>query len=206
VDRGVSPAALLLAAAAPALGPVPAVADRSAPADWRRTATPADRERLRGWRTAWIAARPLVPPGRDAELFDPDLAVDGALPPAGSYRCRIYRLGTGAGAEVQNTASRCRVGPDEGTPGFAVLDGDERPAGLLYPHTDARVVFLGSVLLAGEARPLRYGRDARRDAAGWVERIGPARWRLVLPYPRSGGTLDVVEIVPEEGGAAAGGT
>ena len=30
---------------------------------------------------------------------------------------------------------------------------------------------------------MRYGRDAERDMAGFVERIGDNRWRLVLPYP-----------------------
>jgi hypothetical protein len=32
--------------------------------------------------------------------------------------------------------------------------------------------------------------------AGYIERIGDKRWRLVLPYPRFESLLDVVEIVP----------
>jgi hypothetical protein len=41
-----------------------------------------------------------------------------------------------------------------------------------------------------------YGRDANRDMAGIVQRIGPRRWRLVLPYPHFESLLDVVELVP----------
>jgi hypothetical protein len=43
---------------------------------------------------------------------------------------------------------------------------------------------------------MRYGRDADRDLAGWVERVGERRWRLILPYPRFESTIDVVELVP----------
>ena len=39
--------------------------------------------------------------------------------------------------------------------------------------------------------------DATRDVAGVVERIGPQRWRLVLPYPRFESLIDVVELVPK---------
>ena len=30
---------------------------------------------------------------------------------------------------------------------------------------------------------MQYGRDQDRDVAGFVERIGDDRWRLVMPYP-----------------------
>ena len=57
-------------------------------------------------------------------------------------------------------------------------------------------IFLGTLALGDEARPMPYGRDLRRDMAGFVERIGEARWRLVLPFPGFQSTLDVMEIVP----------
>jgi hypothetical protein len=50
--------------------------------------------------------------------------------------------------------------------------------------------------LGDEKRPMRYGRDVNRDMAGLIERIGPQRWRVVLPYPRFESVLDVVELVP----------
>jgi hypothetical protein len=58
------------------------------------------------------------------------------------------------------------------------------------------MVFLGSLQLADERGVLRYGHDVERDLAGFVERIGPRRWRLILPFPHFESLLDVIEIVP----------
>jgi hypothetical protein len=55
---------------------------------------------------------------------------------------------------------------------------------------------LGTLTLGDEPRAMPYGVDAQRDLAGFVERIGPARWRLVLPYPPFESQLDVIELVP----------
>jgi Domain of unknown function (DUF4893) len=52
------------------------------------------------------------------------------------------------------------------------------------------------MVLGDETKPLSYGQDSNRDMAGYIERIGDKRWRLVLPYPRFESLLDVVEIVP----------
>jgi hypothetical protein len=43
---------------------------------------------------------------------------------------------------------------------------------------------------------MQYGADPERDLAGYVERIGPNRWRLILPYPRFESMIDVLELVP----------
>ena len=59
-----------------------------------------------------------------------------------------------------------------------------------------RQAFLGKLVLGDETRAMQYGADAERDLAGWVERIGPNRWRLILPYPHYESLLDVVELVP----------
>ena len=72
----------------------------------------------------------------------------------------------------------------------------QRASGVLFDSTDSRTIFLGTLALGDEARPMPYGRDLRRDMAGFVERIGEARWRLVLPFPGFQSTLDVMEIVP----------
>jgi len=180
----------LLSAATPALGQE---------GDWRRVATPADRERLRGWRDAWVAA---LAAGAGAgvagdPLFAPDRSIDGPMPPPGGLRCRLSRLGGGrGGGRADAVPVACAMTGDGAVRRLIVSDGVQRLDGELYAHTAARAMFLGTVMLADEARPIRYGRDARRDAAGLVERVGAARWRLVLPYPRMGGVLDVVEIVP----------
>jgi hypothetical protein len=68
--------------------------------------------------------------------------------------------------------------------------------GRLYAETDARVIFLGTLELGDENVPLEYGLDAQRDMAGYVERIGIGRWRLVLPWPSFESQLDVIEMVP----------
>ena len=43
-------------------------------------------------------------------------------------------------------------------------------------------------------------RDKKRDMAGYVERIGPVRWRLVMPAPHFESLLDVIELTPLPGG------
>ena len=47
-----------------------------------------------------------------------------------------------------------------------------------------------------EARAFQYGRDTQRDIAGFVERIGPNRWRLIMPRPHFESQMDVMELVP----------
>jgi hypothetical protein len=43
---------------------------------------------------------------------------------------------------------------------------------------------------------MQYGRDSERDVAGYVERIGPNRWRLIMPRPAFESVMDVMELVP----------
>lgn len=180
---------------------------------WRTVATPEDRARLRSWREAWMRALPAARAGgggaaiaADPVLFDPDRTLRDPLPPAGAYRCRGFKLGSIAADRVAFAhfgPSRCRVEEDGA---FRTLEGGQRAAGRLYPDTTGRAVFLGVLVLGDERRPLRYGRDRRRDMAGAVERIEEARWRIALPYPRFESLLDVIELVPDSVGATGGGT
>ena len=173
--------------------------------NWQAIVTDADRDRLRRWRNAWMAALPLAKRtgatviAGDAALFDPDRALGGALPPPGDYRCRIFKLGAnGAAAKdfIWYPPQTCRVTDEGEAYGLRLLDGAQRPAGLLLRDTDARAIFLGTLVLGDEAAPLQYGRDATRDMAGYVERVGKDKWRLVLPWPHFESLLDVVEITP----------
>lgn len=168
--------------------------------DWRGAATANDRARLRRWRSAWVEAlAQLRTRGEGARLaaepalFDPDHALPDAAVPAGTYRCRLMRLGGAGAAILTQPWAPCTVERDEAATRFTI-GGTQRATGRLYAGADARVVFLGTMTLGDERRVLRYGRDASRDMAGVVERIGAARWRLVLPYPSFGGPLDLVEI------------
>lgn len=202
-----------LAAVSALLGADPVASAKSRAENWRKVATADDRRRLRGWRDAWMEALPAARNGggrqaivAEGALFDPDRALSGAMPPAGGYRCRTFKLGAqGAGGLdfVAYPWFRCRV---DGRGGFAKLDGSQRPVGVIYPDRIGRAVFLGTLALGDERNPMRYGRDRERDMAGLVERVGERRWRLVLPYPRFESLLDVIELVPESVGTTGGGT
>lgn len=172
---------------------------------WRGIATDDDRERLRNWHKAWDEA---LPAARDADaaaiaadplLFDPDRAMPAAAIPAGKYRCRTFKLGASGTAVRDFTAYPafdCEVSEEGEIDSLHKLNGSQRPVGLLFPETDARTIFLGTLILGDETSPLRYGLDAKRDMIGYVERIGERRWRLVLPWPHFESKLDILELVP----------
>ncbi|MES2987083.1 MAG: DUF4893 domain-containing protein [Pseudomonadota bacterium] len=172
---------------------------------WRGIATDADRDRYRDWRKAWTEALPEAQAengaalAADATLFDPDRALSGAAIPAGKYRCRTFKLGasgTAMRAFTTYPTFDCEISENGEIDSLHKLNGVQRPVGLLFPETDARMIFLGTLILGDETSPLRYGLDARRDMVGYVERIGEARWRLVLPRPHFESKLDIIELVP----------
>ena len=82
-----------------------------------------------------------------------------------------------------------------------MVGGTQRIMGLMLPGDPIRQVFLGTLMLPAESRAMQYGADEKRDITGYVERIGPARWRLVMPAPHFGSLLDVVELQPMSGAA-----
>ena len=81
----------------------------------------------------------------------------------------------------------------------------ERLAALCRPRSfpTMRCARSSSARLCSATRPraLQYGQDETRDVAGYVERIGPDRWRLVMPKPHFESQLDVMELVPMPTGA-----
>ncbi len=170
--------------------------------DWQGLILQRDRTRLHDWRRAWsealAQARAAGEGARiDAEgaLLRPDAALDAPAPPDGEYRCRIIKLGArehGRRDFVAMPGFHCRIADGA----LRTLDGPQRPGGRLYPLDAARMVFLGALAVGDEAGTLGYGRDPDRDEVGVIERVAPARWRLVLPYPRWESLLDVVELVP----------
>ncbi len=166
-------------------------------AAWRPAATEDDRQRLRDWRTIWTdaltEARAAGKTVAADPLFDPDPALDDPAPPAGMYRCRFVKIGGATGLATRDWG-RCEVGAES----LAKLDGPQRPTGRIYPDTPTRAVFLGTLLLGDETRPVRYGRDDRRDMAGVVQRVDVARWRVALPHPAFESTLDLIELVPAQ--------
>lgn len=176
-------------------------------ADWHHFVTDADRDRLRLWHDTWSSAMTKAKgagagPAIDAqgELFDPDKALaNGATPPPGDYHCRVFKLGANGPAAHDFTtlpAQDCRIQSDGTVSRLDYLTGVQRPAGQIYTDTPGRSVFLGTMVLSDETSAMAYGRDTSRDMAGFVERIGPKRWRLTLPSPRFESLLDVVELTP----------
>ena len=174
-----------------------------APGGWAQAVLPADRQRLLGVDEAWYAALGAVRRGGyGAELAalsalaEERAGLPAAEPPPGLYRCRTIKLG--GLPYVAYPWFRCRVArTDEGLR-FDKLTGSQRQSGRLYPDGERRMVFLGAIAWGDtEAAAPAYGVSAERDQVGFLERVGPQRWRLALPFPRQESLLDLIELTPE---------
>ena len=173
-------------------------------ADWRLAATEDDRVRLRGWRNAWMKGLTQARAGGAAadiaalgNLADPDHSIAEPELPDGDYRCSTIKMGTQGRALLTYVAYpyfRCRV--SDGGVRLTKIDGSQRLTGRIYPDTDARGIFLGTMSLGDEERSYAYGRDRARDMAGVVERIDANRWRIAFPFPAYESVVDVLELVP----------
>ena len=166
-----------------------------------------DRIRLRDWRKTFVNALEAArKAGHSAEitgegaLLDPDSAQPGPAIPEGYYRCRVIKLGAkdpGNLDYVSYPAFTCRVHAQRTLQRLTKLSGSQRYVGLIFPGDAIRNVFLGTLVLGDETRALQYQQDEKRDVAGYVERIGPNHWRLLLPQPHFESQLDVMELVPQ---------
>ena len=167
-----------------------------------------DRPRLRDWRKTFEAAIANAAAAghgadiaREGALLDPDAAIAGPSIPNGMYHCRVIKLGAkepGNRAYVAYGGFTCKVRQDRALQRLAKLNGPQRYVGLIFPGDAIRSIFLGTLVLADETRALQYGQDQQRDIAGYIERIGPNRWRLVMPQPHFESRLDVMELEPEK--------
>lgn len=173
--------------------------------DWRSVATSNDQDRLRGWRSAFVAGlkdarmTDAAKVAAEGALLAPDVALPGPAIPDRSFACRTIKLGVrseGMPGYVAYPSFTCRIRAEHGLQRLVKLTGSQRPIGLIFPGDALRSVFLGTLMLGEETRPLQYGGDTERDMAGYVERIGPRRWRLILPSPAFESKIDVIELVP----------
>lgn len=174
--------------------------------DWHSVATEADTARLRNWRanfTNAVAAARAAGHGAEIDaqgaLLKPDAAIGGAIP-AGMYRCRVFKIGAkteGLLDYVSYPWFACRVQQQGNLQRFAKLSGSQRQVGVIFPYDPLHGVFLGTVAFATEERAMPYGTDPQRDVIGFVDRIGPQRWRLLMPKPAFESQLDVMELVPQ---------
>lgn len=192
---------LITGAAAFALA-TPALA---ASGEWRTDAWEGDVDRLDRLDQAWREA--LKEASDDGHgptlralgvLRDRTVSLPRPQPAPGTYRCRVIKLGSQGESGLSFVAYpffRCRV---DLTPGgdltFRKTTGSQRTSGNFYPDTARRLVYLGAQDWGSEG-PKRYGDDHDRDQIGVLERIGPNRYRLALPFPRQESVLDLIEIV-----------
>lgn len=145
--------------------------------------------RARGFGRAIAAAGPLL---------DPAAAGPRAAPPPGPYRCRLTRLGAAPRRRALTAypAYFCHVVVEGPLLVFVKQNGAERPGGYLFDDGDARLIFLGALALGDEPIPPAYGEFRQRDLIGAVERIGTLRYRIAMPWPRPGVSIDLIELVP----------
>ena len=174
---------------------------------WKAVATASDQNRLQriglAWQQSLMEAQPRFRREIAAEgrLLEPLARLPRPQPTPGSYNCRMISIGK---ANRRSPAFEkfkpffCYVLVDDaGVLTIVKQTGSQRPAGLLWDDDDpTRMIFLGSLALGDEQEPLAYGEDPARDMAGVFERIAPFRWRLVIPWPRSGAKLEVFELTP----------
>lgn len=187
--------------------PPPVPGEGLAPGDWRGLVTTEDRDRYRRRAAAWKLALEQTrrQPGSGdlasvGKLIDPDAAITPVAPPVGNYRCRTVKLGSQGGdnglGHVVYGWFACRIETTANGLKFIKRTGSQRPAGLLFPETDDQMVLLGSLALASETAASPYGQRPDRDMIAVLERIGEARWRLVIPWPQTESHLDLVELIP----------
>lgn len=192
---------------ASAIDPAPAEGEQGGTDDWRQVVNAADAASLSRLDQAWRLARAEADDKGFADevtalgpLVDPNAGQAGRLqPPPGDYRCRTIKMGTKS--EVGLAFSpygffRCTI---ELTPGgdliLTKITGSQRTRGLLYPDTDRRLVFVGAQAWGMDQTGFpRYGQMPERDQVGALERIGPTRWRLVIPWPRVESKLEILEL------------
>lgn len=187
--------------------PPPPDSPRAALRDWRGVITAADRDRYVRLDAAWSLALQQARRQRGSgdlrglgDLIVADAGRPPVAPPAGDYRCRTVKLGSQGGEDglgyVVYGWFACRI---EQTPNglkFSKLTGSQRPSGLLFPEDDRTMILLGSMALAAEPPANSYGQRPDRDLVAVLERIGEARWRLVIPWPRNESNLDLIELIP----------
>ncbi|HWH17806.1 MAG TPA: DUF4893 domain-containing protein [Allosphingosinicella sp.] len=185
--------------------PAPPIVAQVAPG-WRGEATPEDEARIQSLQVAWQRALDNAKKAgfrkqiaEEGKLLDPAAALPFPTPSPGSYMCRAVKLRPPAGGIRAFAAYKpffCFVGADADRLFFTKQTGTERPSGYLWESENSKaLIFLGSMAV-GADKAIPYGGDRRRDLAGVLERIGPLRFRLVLPRDVVQGHVDIFELLP----------
>jgi hypothetical protein len=183
--------------------PVVSVGEPNKGDAWQRIASAADKQRIANVSGAWAAglgdarkAGFVQALREESELLKSNAALARPAPTPGSYRCRLVKLG-GKPAFEKFKPFFCYVEVDGNLLTIVKQTGSQRPAGRLWEDDiPTRLIFLGSLALGDEETPLAYGDNPKRDMAGILERTGPFRWRLVIPWPQDGSKLHAYELTP----------
>jgi Domain of unknown function (DUF4893) len=180
---------------------------------WKEVVSQDDRQRLADWRKSFIDALTAAKSAghgaeiaREGALLDPDAGLGLPAIPNGIFRCRVIKIGAkdpGGLPYVSYPPFYCRVAAERGLQRFNKFGGSQRYVGLIFPGDQVQQVFLGTLVLGDETRALQYGQDELRDIAGYIGRIGPNRWRLIMPKPHFESQFDVMELVPVTSAARA---
>jgi hypothetical protein len=173
---------------------------------WKQVATAADEDRIARLGLAWQEALADARKGFEGEirkegvLLRPRASLPRPAPTPGSYNCRLIKLGKATAKSVAFERFKpffCYVEVEGDLLTIVKQTGSQRPAGRLWEDDDpTRLIFLGSLALGDSQALVAYGDDPKRDMAGVLDRIGPFRWRLVIPWPQSTSKLDVFELTP----------
>ena len=173
---------------------------------WKQVATDADEDKLSRIAAAWRDGLAEVQRNhagevrREGVLLRPQAALPRPAPTPGSYNCRLIKLGRASPKTRAYESFKpffCYVEVEGDLLTIVKQTGSQRPAGRLWEDDDPnRLIFLGSLALGDAQLPVAYGDDPKRDMAGVFERIGPFKWRLVIPWPQSSSKLDVFELTP----------
>jgi hypothetical protein len=173
---------------------------------WREVATENDRQRLADWRSTFINAVGAAQKAghsadvsHEGDLLNPDAALGPPGIPNGLFRCRIIKIGAkdqGGLPYIAYPPFTCRVKADRDLQRLNKFGGSQRYVGLIFPGDQVHQVFLGTLVLGDETRAMQYGQDQLRDVAGYIDRIGPNRWRLIMPKPHFESQLDIMELTP----------
>ena len=204
--------AIVAAGCAPKPKPVPIVVRTVVVAPplksdaWKRVATDADEDRIARLGLAWQEALADAHKGfadeirKEGELLRPRASLARPAPTPGSYYCRLIKLGKATAKSRAFESFKpffCYVEVEGDLLTIVKQTGSQRPAGRLWEDDEpSRLIFLGSLALGDEQQPLAYGDNPKRDMAGVLDRIGPFKWRLVIPWPQSTSKLDVFELTP----------